>query len=256
VAILEDAELLGQVEEGAGIGRAARPLPDAVPDDLLAERAGDFENVLVVDLVLPHAEQLRHHHVLEGHDVHRHGVDVELIGTLEHLVVDRAARRLEDDVDEHVAVPGLVEPLLGRLLDAELGRAERLEGALVKGFVGGFPDSELPDFGEPSLRRVYAETTQEVEALDAGLEEIEECPVRIALLHYSPTTTTLEGEPRVIWAFLGSDRLAGPIAKHKPDLVVHGHGHMGTFEGAIGEIPVYNVAQEVIKRDFWVFELG
>jgi Icc-related predicted phosphoesterase len=126
----------------------------------------------------------------------------------------------------------------------------------VKGFVGGFPDSELPDFGEPSLRRVYAETTQEVDALRRGLEAIAACPVRIALLHYSPTTTTLEGEPRVIWAFLGSDRLAAPIAEHRPDLVLHGHGHLGTFEGFIGAVPVYNVAQPVMGKDFWIFELG
>jgi Icc-related predicted phosphoesterase len=125
----------------------------------------------------------------------------------------------------------------------------------VKGFVGGFPDSELPDFGEPSLRRVYAETTEEVEALRRGLAEIAECPVRIALLHYAPTTTTLEGEPKVIWAFLGSDRLATPIAEHRPDLVLHGHGHMGTFEGFIGEVPVFNVAQPVIGRDYWIFSV-
>ena len=125
----------------------------------------------------------------------------------------------------------------------------------VKGFVGGFPDSELPDFGEPSLRRVYAETTEEVNALRHGLEEIVDCPLRIALLHYAPTTTTLEGEPKVIWAFLGSDRLAAPIAEHRPDLVVHGHGHLGTFEGFIGEVPVFNVAQPVIGRDYWIFEL-
>ena len=77
----------------------------------------------------------------------------------------------------------------------------------VKGFVGGFPDSALPDFGEPSLRRVYAETTDEVEGLARGLDEIAACDVRIALLHYAPTSATLEGEPPGIWAFLGSDRL-------------------------------------------------
>jgi len=126
----------------------------------------------------------------------------------------------------------------------------------VKGFVGGFPDSELPDFGEPSLRRVYAETTAEVEALDRALAAIAACPIRIALLHYSPTTTTLEGEPEVIWAFLGSDRLGAPIAEHRPDIVLHGHGHLGTFEGFVGEVPVYNVAQTVIGRDYWIFELG
>jgi Icc-related predicted phosphoesterase len=126
----------------------------------------------------------------------------------------------------------------------------------VKGFVGGFPDSALPDFGEPSLRRVYAETTEEVEGLARALDEIASCDVRIALLHYAPTSATLEGEPPGILAFLGSDRLAVPIAQHRPDIVLHGHGHMGTFKGQIGEVPVYNVAQPVIGKDFEIFELG
>jgi Icc-related predicted phosphoesterase len=126
----------------------------------------------------------------------------------------------------------------------------------AKGFVGGFPDSALPDFGEPSLRRVYAETTEEVEGLGRALEEISSCVVRIVLLHYAPTSATLEGEPPGILAFLGSDRLAGPIAQHRPDIVLHGHGHMGTFKGEIGDVPVYNVAQPVIGKDFELFELG
>jgi Icc-related predicted phosphoesterase len=105
------------------------------------------------------------------------------------------------------------------------------------------------------LRRVYAETTEEVLALERGLEAIRDCDVRIVLLHYAPTATTLAGEPETIWTFLGSDRLAVPIAAHPPDIVLHGHGHAGTFRGAIGDVPVYNVAQAVIKRDFWIFEL-
>src|SRR5918911_4879763 len=125
----------------------------------------------------------------------------------------------------------------------------------TKGFVGGFPDSQLPDFGEPILRQVYRDTTAEVEAIDAGLQEIEACDHRIVLLHYAPTTTTLEGEPRVIWAFLGTDRMASPIGERRPDVVLHGHAHRGTFEGRIGEVPVYNVAVELMKRDFFVFEL-
>jgi uncharacterized protein len=126
----------------------------------------------------------------------------------------------------------------------------------TKGFVGGFPDSQLPDFGEPILRQVYRDTTAEVEALAAGLEAIDGCDHRIVLLHYAPTMTTLEGEPRVIWAFLGTDRMAPPIGEHRPDVVLHGHAHRGTFEGRIGEVPVYNVAIEVMGRDFFVFELG
>jgi uncharacterized protein len=125
----------------------------------------------------------------------------------------------------------------------------------TKGFVGGFPDSQLPDFGEPILRQVYRDTTAEVEAIDAGLQEIEACDHRIVLLHYAPTTTTLEGEPRVIWAFLGTDRMAPPIGERRPDVVLHGHAHRGTFEGRIGEVPVYNVAVEVMQRDFFLFEL-
>jgi Icc-related predicted phosphoesterase len=124
----------------------------------------------------------------------------------------------------------------------------------AKGFVGGFPDSDLPDFGEPLMRAVYAETGAEVRALDVALEEIAACPIRIALLHYAPTTTTLEGERQTIWSFLGSDRLAGPIAERRPSIVLHGHGHGGTFEGFIGPIPVFNVAVHVLDADFWIFE--
>jgi Icc-related predicted phosphoesterase len=126
----------------------------------------------------------------------------------------------------------------------------------LKGFVGGFPDASLPDFGEPLLRQVYAETTGDVDALERGLQEIGGCGLRIVLLHYSPTITTVEGEARGIWPFLGSDRLGQPIAEYTPDLVLHGHAHAGTFEGFIGAVPVYNVAVQVTQRDFWIFELG
>lgn len=125
----------------------------------------------------------------------------------------------------------------------------------LKGFVGGFPGSHLPDFGEPLLRDVYRETSVDVEALDRGLREIAACPLRIVLMHYAPTAATIAGEPEGIWAFLGTDRLAAPIAEHEPDLVLHGHAHAGTFEGAIGEVPVYNVSVPVMGRDFWEFEL-
>jgi uncharacterized protein len=134
--------------------------------------------------------------------------------------------------------------------------AARVGIAGAKGFVGGFPDSQLPDFGEPLLRKVYAETSAEVEALTFGLEAIEDCDYRIALLHYSPTATTLEGEPRGIWPFLGTDRLAAPILEHRPNVVLHGHAHVGAFEGAVGDVPVYNVAVPVLGHDFFVFELG
>lgn len=124
----------------------------------------------------------------------------------------------------------------------------------TKGFVGGFSDSLLPDFGEPLLRRVYAETSAEVAALDRGLKAIQDCDVRIALLHYAPTTSTIVGERETIWAFLGSERFEGPIEANRPDAVFHGHGHGGTFAGSVGEIPVFNVGAAVPVKDFWLFE--
>jgi Icc-related predicted phosphoesterase len=125
----------------------------------------------------------------------------------------------------------------------------------VKGFVGGFPGSHLPDFGEPLLRSVYAEASGEVEALERGLHAIETCAVRIVLLHYSPTLETLTGERPEIAPFLGTDRLAGPITEHGPDVVLHGHAHSGAFRGRIAEVPVFNVSVPVLGTDFWRFEL-
>jgi uncharacterized protein len=125
----------------------------------------------------------------------------------------------------------------------------------AKGFVGGFPGSVLPDFGEPLLRELYAETGREADAIASGLLEIVRAELRVVLLHYSPIESTLEGEPEGIRTFLGSDRLATPIAEYGADLVLHGHAHAGTFEGRLGQIPVYNVAVPVTGRDFWVFDL-
>src|SRR3954454_3381369 len=80
------------------------------------------------------------------------------------------------------------------ICDSEVG----IVGA--KGFVGGFAGSHIPDFGEPSLRGIYAEGMREVEGVDEGLRAVAMCPFRIVLLHYAPTTETLEGERRDIWA--------------------------------------------------------
>jgi Icc-related predicted phosphoesterase len=170
--------------------------------------------------------------VLGNHDHHSGRAD-EVAAVLEEagiVVLDRSHRALE-------------------VCGAELG----IVGA--KGFVGGFSGSHLPDFGEPLLRQVYAESAAEVEAIGEGLRAVALCPFRIVLLHYSPSAQTLEGERRDIWTFLGTDRLAAPILEHNPDLVLHGHAHAGTFEGRVGEVPVYNVSVPVMGEDFWVFEM-
>jgi Icc-related predicted phosphoesterase len=125
----------------------------------------------------------------------------------------------------------------------------------TKGFIGGFPGASLPDFGEKLLRQVYAETSAEVRAIRDGLATVAHCQLRIVLLHYSPSLQTLRGEPEGIFAFLGDERLAGPVIEHRPDLVLHGHAHAGQLEGCIGATPVFNVAIHVTGRDFWTFDL-
>jgi Icc-related predicted phosphoesterase len=170
--------------------------------------------------------------VLGNHDVHA-GKQDDIRALLEEVgvhVLDRGSRTCE-------------------IAGVELGVVG------TKGFVGGFPGSVLPDFGEALLREVYAETTREAEAIARGLQEIVHCDLRVVLLHYAPVEATISGEPEGIHVMLGSDRLATPIAEYGADLVLHGHAHAGTFQGCIGKIPVYNVAVHVTGRDFWIFEL-
>jgi uncharacterized protein len=170
--------------------------------------------------------------VLGNHDWHANRAR-ELVGVLEDagiVVLDRDHQVLE--------LNGIEVGVVG-----------------TKGFVGGFPGSHIPDFGEPLLREVYAESMAESAALEAGLRAVAACRLRIVLLHYAPTTETLEGERRDIWAFLGTDRLAAPIVEHEPDLVLHGHAHAGTFRGRLGGVPVFNVSVPVLGTDFWELEL-
>ena len=170
--------------------------------------------------------------VLGNHDFHLNRCD-EVIEVLE----DAGVTVLQRDVAVH-EVGGLELGIVGG-----------------KGFVGGFPGAELPDFGEPLLREVYAETTREVDALESGLEQVSGCHRRVVLLHYAPIPETLVGEPETIWAFLGTSRLAAPIGAHRPDLVLPGHAHRGTFAVELGPVPVRNVAVHVIGKDFELFEL-
>ena len=170
--------------------------------------------------------------VLGNHDHHAGRAD-EIVSSLEDagaIVLERDHRVLE--------LAGLEVGIVG-----------------VKGFVGGFTGAEIPDFGEPLLREVYAETGREVEALEAGLEAIAGCDRRLVLLHYAPVSETIVGEPEGIWAFLGSGRMAVPVGAHRPDVVFHGHAHHGRPSGAIGAVPVHNVARPVIDGDFLVLDL-
>ena len=163
------------------------------------------------------------------------------------------------NLDHHAEIAALLEHagvhVLGRGRTHYVLPGGSVGVAGTKGFVGGFRESRLPDFGEPLLRQVYGETSAEADAIARGLQAIVHCDVRIVLLHYAPVLDTLEGEPPGIYTYLGSERLARPIAENGADLVLHGHAHAGSFQGCIGDIPVYNVAVHVTGRNFWIVEL-
>jgi Icc-related predicted phosphoesterase len=80
--------------------------------------------------------------------------------------------------------------------------------------------------------------------------------LRIALTHYSPIESTLEGERLEIYPFLGSYLLAEAIDAGGAHLAIHGHAHRGSRAGVTpGGVPVRNVARPVLGRPFTVLRL-
>ena len=121
----------------------------------------------------------------------------------------------------------------------------------VKGFLGGFGRGELAPFGEPIIKAFVDEAMKEARKLENALRTLR-TERSVAVLHYSPVTDTLQGEPEEIFQYLGAQRLAEPIDRFEHvKAVVHGHAHHGTYEGRtpLGK-PVYNVAQFVVKPLF------
>jgi Icc-related predicted phosphoesterase len=71
----------------------------------------------------------------------------------------------------------------------------------------------------------------------------------VAAMHFAPTTSTLGREPLAKYWMLGHSDLGAVVDRHHPDLVIHGHAHLGTLNGQTpGGIPVRNVAWPIIGR--------
>ena len=148
-----------------------------------------------------------------------------------------------------------------RVLDGSACEIEGVGIAGIKGFAGGFGRGSLGAWGEPAIKLFVREAQQEAMKLEAALAKLRTTR-RIALLHYSPITGTVEGEPAEIYPFLGSSRLEEPLLRYPVDAVFHGHAHRGTREGkTINGVPVYNVAKPLLQRTrpdqppFQLFEL-
>jgi Icc-related predicted phosphoesterase len=126
----------------------------------------------------------------------------------------------------------------------------------TKGFGGGFRGAHGSDFGEPEMKAFVGHTKMLSDRLGRALTGLD-ADLRIALLHYSPVESTLEGERLEIYPFLGSYLMAEAVDNAGADLVVHGHAHHGSEKGRTpAGIPVRNVAQPLIRHAYNVYTLN
>jgi Icc-related predicted phosphoesterase len=136
------------------------------------------------------------------------------------------------------------------VLDGDSCEIQGVGFAGVKGFCGGFGRGALGPWGEEIIKIFVREAVNEAFKLESALARLRG-PHRVALLHYSPVRSTVEGEPLEIFPYLGSSRLEEPLARYPVTAVIHGHAHNGTLEGCTASgIPVYNVAMPLLKKLF------
>lgn len=202
-------------------------------------------------------------------EIAQHAEVLLLCGDLTNFGKEREAQILADDI-KSCSIPvlgvlgnhdyecGCPEKVCEILSDAGMivldEQAHEIDGvgfAGVKGFMGGYGRGELAPFGEPIAKAFVDEAMKEARKLENALRTIR-TERSVAVLHYSPVTDTLEGEPEEIFQYLGAQRLVEPIDRFEHvKAVVHGHAHHGTYEGRTPRgIPVYNVAQFVVKPKF------
>jgi Icc-related predicted phosphoesterase len=163
--------------------------------------------------------------------------------------------------DEEEEITGVLREAGVTVLEGD-GTVVECDGTRIgvaggKGFGGGFEGRCASDFGEPEMKAFIQHTKGLAEGLERALSSLGDVDRRVALMHYAPVRDTLAGEQLEIYPFLGSYLLAEAADRAGADLVVHGHAHAGTEEGATpGGIPVRNVAQAVIKRPYKLIHLG
>jgi Icc-related predicted phosphoesterase len=136
------------------------------------------------------------------------------------------------------------------VLDGDACEIHGIGFAGVKGFAGGFGRGTLEPWGEPAIKHFVHEAVDQALKLEAALARLHTSQ-RVALLHYAPIQTTVEGEPPEIFPFLGSGRLEEPLNRYAVTVVFHGHAHHGSPEGRTkGGVPVYNVAVPVLRHAY------
>lgn len=149
------------------------------------------------------------------------------------------------------------------VLDGESVVLSGIGFAGVKGFGGGFDNHMLSMFGEQAMKAFVQEAVDEALHLEralARLDQEHEGIRKIALMHYSPVSETVIGEPEVIFPFLGSSRLAEPLVRRRVVAAFHGHAHAGNLDAEISGVRIFNVAKPVLQKEgvadgFFVFEI-
>jgi Icc-related predicted phosphoesterase len=134
------------------------------------------------------------------------------------------------------------------LLDGSTYEVRGVGFAGVKGFAGGFGRRALGPWGEEIIKLFVQESLNEALKLETALARLRSAR-RVVLMHYSPVESTVEGEPKEIYPYLGSSRLEEPLSRYPVDAVFHGHAHHGALEGRTKTgVPVYNVSINLLQR--------
>ena len=194
--------------------------------------------------------------------------DVLLIcGDLTDHGLPAEARGLAREITQHLPIP--VVAVLGNhdcesgqeaevraimseagvvVLDGDAHEVRGVGFAGVKGFCGGFGARALGAWGEPSIKAFVREALDEALKLETALARLR-ATKRVAMLHYSPVASTVEGEPLEIYPFLGSSRLEEPLTRYDVAAVFHGHAHHGQPQGQLANgVPVFNVSLPLMQR--------
>jgi Icc-related predicted phosphoesterase len=134
------------------------------------------------------------------------------------------------------------------ILDGDSCEMHGIGFAGIKGFAGGFGRGALGHWGEGAIKAFVREALDEALKLESALARLK-MEHRIALVHYAPIEGTVEGEPPVIYPFLGSSRLEEPLNRYPVTAVFHGHAHSGSPAGRTSTgIPVHNVSLGLMRK--------
>jgi Icc-related predicted phosphoesterase len=161
---------------------------------------------------------------------------------------------LQNEIKETLTISNI------SVLENESKKIKDVEFFGLKGYCGGFDQHMLASWGETSTKNFVNESVSDSLKLDSILSHSQENK-KVVLMHYSPISQTVEGEPKEIYPFLGSSRYEEVINRRVVNVVFHGHAHKGTLQGKTKtDIPVFNVCHSLIyenldQKKYFLYEI-